>query len=62
MKFRKRMKPIVKRFAGRKYEAVDWYHSETIARKKAAEYGWYGYLTKVEFEKDWAGWFVYISC
>lgn len=61
MKFRKRMKPIVKQFVGKTYEAVDWYHSENIAKKKAKEYETKGFLTRVILEPEWKGWFVYIS-
>jgi len=63
MKFRKRMKPIIKaieEFNWLKFEAIAWYHSKSFAEKKAEEYRNQGFLTKVIFEDWWAGYFVYI--
>ena len=60
MKFRKRMRPVIKTIRGRVYEAVDWFHSKSHAEKKAKQYRNQGFFADVVFEKDWIGWFVYI--
>lgn len=63
MKFRKRMKPVIKsieEFNWLPFEAIDWYHSKLIAEKKANEYRANGFLAKVIFEDWWSGYFVYI--
>ena len=60
MKFRKRMKPILIKFDGLLYEAVDWYHSSMYAYRKADDYNNQGFLTLVLPKKEWNGWFVYI--
>jgi hypothetical protein len=61
MKFRKRMKPVIKKFNGLNYEAVDWYHSENSAIKKSNEYKNRGFESVVNLEEWWKGYFVYIN-
>lgn len=61
MKFRKRMKPIIKKIGERTYEAVDWYHSKESAEKKAEEYKGQSFFSEAVYEPKWAGWFVYVS-
>ena len=60
MKFRKRMKPILKKIDDVNYEAVDWYRSKDAAIRKAREYRNNGFRAKVVFEDWWAGYFVYV--
>lgn len=60
MKFRKRMKPIIKEIDGLKFEAVDWYHSIKSAFTKADQYSNQGFDVRVQLEEWWKGWFVYI--
>ena len=59
MKFRKRMEPIVKFFAGLPYEATDWYRTKAGAEQRKAFLENTGFVVIVKFEDWWPGWFIY---
>lgn len=62
MKFRKRMKPIVRDFEGIPYEAISHHKTERGARIVEKRCRFQGFNVQVTFERgDWYCWFVWVS-
>lgn len=61
MRFRKRMKPILKPFNGFYYEATDWYRTEAGANRQKTFLENIGFSVKVVYEDWWPAFFVYVS-
>ena len=61
MKFRKRMSPIIKVFDGVAYEAVEWFHQPRPAKAAQTRAAIQGFITRLVFEPDWPGYFLYVS-
>jgi len=62
MKFPKRMKPMIQKFDGIPFEAIEKFKTRRGAQRKAEEYSHIGFSTRVTYEGyPWGRWFVWIS-